>query len=119
MVTQLSSFLENPGQHHCNAAVRVPRYLKSTRQHGIIYHGGTDNVTFKAHSDDDWGSHVDDRRSVSGVITMIGNAPIVFKSQFQRTVALSSAKAECMALRMCVQEVLWTRAMLIDMGMLQ
>ncbi|KAE9292008.1 hypothetical protein PR003_g24876 [Phytophthora rubi] len=45
--------------------------------------------------------------------------PVVFKSKFQRTVALSSAEAEYMALSLCVQEVLWTRAMLTDMGTLQ
>ncbi|KAE8914091.1 hypothetical protein PF005_g23366 [Phytophthora fragariae] len=52
-------------------------------------------------------------------MVMIGNAPVVFKSKFQRTVALSSAEAEYMSLSLCVQEVLWTRAMLTDMGTLQ
>jgi hypothetical protein len=119
VVTQLSRFLENPGQQHWNAAVRVLRYLKSTRQHGIIYQGGTGSVTLKAYSDADWGTNLDDRRSVSGVMVMIGNAPVVFKSKFQRTVALSSAAAEYMALSLCVQEVLWTRAMLTDIGAIQ
>ncbi|OWZ15188.1 hypothetical protein PHMEG_00011211 [Phytophthora megakarya] len=49
---------------------------------------------------------------------MIGNAPVVFKSKFQRTVALSS-ESEYMALSLCVQEVLWLRAMLKDMGIEQ
>lgn len=40
----------------------------------------------------------------------------MFKSKFQRTVALSTAEAEYMALSLCTQEVLWTRAMLKDMG---
>uniref|UniRef100_A0AAV1TS81 Polyprotein n=1 Tax=Peronospora matthiolae TaxID=2874970 RepID=A0AAV1TS81_9STRA len=119
VVTQLSRFLENPGAQHWNAAIRVLRYLKTTRQHGIIYRGGTGSVTAEAYSDADWGSNLDDRRSVSGVMIMIGNAPVVFKSKFQRTVALSSAEAEYMALSLCVQEVLWTRAILTDMGMVQ
>uniref|UniRef100_A0AAV1VDZ4 Polyprotein n=1 Tax=Peronospora matthiolae TaxID=2874970 RepID=A0AAV1VDZ4_9STRA len=119
VVTQLSRFLENPGAQHWNAAIRVLRYLKTTRQHGIIYKGGTGSVTAEAYSDADWGSNLDDRRSVSGVMIMIGNAPVVFKSKFQRTVALSSAEAEYMALSLCVQEVLWTRAILTDMGMVQ
>ncbi|OWZ20507.1 polyprotein [Phytophthora megakarya] len=41
---------------------------------------------------------------------------VVFKSKYQRTVALSSAEAEYMALSQCTQEVLWTRAMLKDLG---
>ncbi|KAG3116517.1 hypothetical protein PI125_g4574 [Phytophthora idaei] len=49
-------------------------------------------------------------------MVMIENTPVVFKSKFQRKVALSSAEAEYMALRLCPQEVLWTRAMLKAMG---
>ncbi|GMF16735.1 unnamed protein product [Phytophthora lilii] len=89
--------------------------VKSTRDHGIIYERGSGNVTVEAYTDADWGSNLDDRRSVSGVMVMIGNGPVVFKSKFQRTVALSSAEAEYMALSLCTQEVLWTRAMLADL----
>ncbi|KAG3088906.1 hypothetical protein PI124_g16849 [Phytophthora idaei] len=115
VVTQLSRFLENPGLQHWKGAVRVLRYIKSTREHGIVYQRGSGEVTAQAYTDADWVSNIDDRRSVSGVMIMIGNAPVMFKSKFQRTVALSSAEAEYMALSLCTQEVLWTRAMLKDM----
>ncbi|OWZ19017.1 LOW QUALITY PROTEIN: Integrase, catalytic core protein [Phytophthora megakarya] len=69
-------------------------------------------LKFEAFTDADWGSNIDDRRSVSGIMVMIGNAPVVFKSIFHRTVALSSAEAEYMALSLCI---LWLRAMLKDM----
>nr|CAI72292.1 putative polyprotein [Phytophthora infestans] len=121
VVTQLARFLEDPGTQHWKAAIRVLQYLKSTRHHGIVYKSGTSGfgtqaVKAEAFTDADWGSNIDDRRSVSGVMVMIGNAPVVFKSKYQRTVALSSAEAEYMALSLCTQEVLWTRAMLKDMG---
>ena len=92
------------------------QYLRSTREHGIVYQGGSGSVTAEAYTDADWGSNTDDRRSVSGVMVMIGKAPVVFKSKYQRTVALSSAEAEYMALSLCTQEVLWVRSMLKDMG---
>ncbi|KAE9023480.1 hypothetical protein PR003_g13857 [Phytophthora rubi] len=98
VVTQLSRFLENPGQQHWNAAVRVLRYLKSPRQLGMVYQGGTQSVTLMVYSDADWGTNLDDRCAPSGVMVMIGNAPVVFKPKFQRTVTLSSAEAEYMAL---------------------
>ena len=47
---------------------------------------------------------------------MIASALVVFKSKYQRTAALSSTEAEYMTLSLCTQEVLWTRAMLKDMG---
>ncbi|KAE9311163.1 hypothetical protein PF008_g20274 [Phytophthora fragariae] len=115
LVTQLSRCLENPGLQHWRAAILVLRYPKTTREHGIVYQG-CDDVTVEAFTDADWGSNIDDRRSVSGVMVMMGNAPVVFKSKFQRTVALSSAEAEYMALSICLQEVLWTRVMMKDMG---
>ncbi|GMF50849.1 unnamed protein product [Phytophthora fragariaefolia] len=62
VVTQLSRFLGNPEQQHWSAAVRVLRYLKWTRQHGIIYQRGTSSGTLKAYSDVDWGTNIDDRR---------------------------------------------------------
>ncbi|OWZ19134.1 polyprotein [Phytophthora megakarya] len=84
VVAQLSRFLDNPGLEHWRAAIRVLRYLKTTREFGIA----------EAYTDADWGSNIDDRRSVSGVLVMIGNAPVVLKSKFKRTVALSSKEAE-------------------------
>ncbi|GMF40942.1 unnamed protein product [Phytophthora lilii] len=74
-----------------------------------------DKVVLEAYTDANWGSNLDDRRSVSGIMVMIGDAPVVFKSKYQRTVAVSLAEAEYMALSLCTQEVLWTRAMLKDL----
>ncbi|CAH0482083.1 unnamed protein product [Peronospora belbahrii] len=60
-------------------------------------------------------------RSLIGCLMYIATghsirAPVVFKSKYQRTVGLSSAEAENMALSLCMQEVLWVRAMLKGMG---
>uniref|UniRef100_A0AAV1UBQ4 Polyprotein n=1 Tax=Peronospora matthiolae TaxID=2874970 RepID=A0AAV1UBQ4_9STRA len=116
VITQLSRFLENPGQQHWKAAIRVLRYLKTTRDYGIIYDGSASEVTATAYTDADWGSNIDDRRSVSGIMVIIGGAPAIYKSKYQRTVALISAEAEYMALSLCTQEVLWVRALLKDLG---
>jgi hypothetical protein len=101
IVTQLSRFLENPGQQHWKAAIRVLRYLKTTKDFGIIYNGNDGKVVLEAYTDADWGSNLDDRRSVSGIMIMIGGAPVVFKSKYQRTVALSSAEAGYLVLSLC------------------
>lgn len=116
VVTQLSRFFENPGQQHWKAAIRVLLYLKMTREFGITYDGSANEVQATAYTDADWGSNIDDRRSVSGIMVMIRGAPVVFRSKYQQTVALSSAEAEYMALSLCTQEVLWVRAILKDLG---
>ena len=46
---------------------------------------------------------------------MINGAPVLFKSNMQQSVALSTAEAEYMVLSLCVQEVLWTRSLLKEM----
>ncbi|CAH0478580.1 unnamed protein product [Peronospora belbahrii] len=97
--SKLSRFLNNSRLQHWSAAIRVLRYFKTTHQHGIIHKSGTSSVSAEAYSDAEWGYNLDDRRSVSGVMIMIGNSPVVFKSKFQRTIALSSAEAGYMALK--------------------
>ena len=79
-------FLKNLGQQHLNSAVRVIRYLKTTHQHRIIYQYGYGSVTAEAYSYAYWGTNLDDRRSVLGVMVSIGKAPVLYKSKFQRTV---------------------------------
>ncbi|OWZ22992.1 Integrase, catalytic core protein [Phytophthora megakarya] len=106
VVTQLSRFLANPGLEHWRPKLEF----------GFVYDRGSGEIKAEACTDADWGSSIDDRGSVSGVLVMIGNGPVVFKSKFQRTVALSSAEAEYMALSLCTQEVSWARAILKEMG---
>ncbi|TMW59504.1 hypothetical protein Poli38472_004573 [Pythium oligandrum] len=115
-VTHLSRFMENPGPRHWTAAIRVLRYLKSTRDYGISYGGDHEENTPVVFCDADWGTSVDDRRSVSGLVIMMNGGPIVFKAKYQSTVALSSSEAEYLALSLCGQEVMWVRTMLHDLG---
>ncbi|OWY91573.1 Retrovirus-related pol Polyprotein, partial [Phytophthora megakarya] len=73
--------------------------------HEIVYKKQKNGLKVEAFTDADWESKIDDRRSVSGIMVMIGNAPVVFKSKFQRTVALSSAEAEYMALSLSATQI--------------
>ncbi|POM64289.1 Retrovirus-related pol Polyprotein [Phytophthora palmivora] len=114
-VTKLSRFLENPGQKHWDAGIKVVRYLLKTKDVGITYDGllGTE---LTAYSDVDWTGNRDDRGSVSGMMLIICGAPVAWRSTFQKTVALSSTEAGYMALSECVKEVVWMRRLLKDLG---
>ena len=81
VVTQLSRFLVNPGQQHWKAAFRVLRYLKTTKDYGITYDGRAGELQIQAYTDADWGSNIDDRRSVLETMVMIGGSSAVFKSK--------------------------------------
>ncbi|KAG3076241.1 hypothetical protein PI124_g18406 [Phytophthora idaei] len=112
-VAQLSRFLENPGQNHWDAGIRVDRYLLKTKVVGITYDGqqGTELVAYS-----DWAGNRDDRRSTGGIMLMMCGAPVVWQSSFQKTVALISTETEYMALRDCVKEMVWMRLLLGLLG---
>ncbi|OWZ20869.1 polyprotein [Phytophthora megakarya] len=61
VVTQLSRFLENPRLQLWRAAIRVLRYLKTTRKHGVVYKKQKKGLKVEASTDADWGSTIDDR----------------------------------------------------------
>lgn len=82
VVTQLSSVFEQSGIQHLRAAIRMPRHLKSTCVHAIVYEGGINNIMVEAFADADWESNIDDRQSVSGMIVVLSNESVVYKSKF-------------------------------------
>ncbi|GMF23419.1 unnamed protein product [Phytophthora fragariaefolia] len=112
---RVSRFLENPGQKHWDAGIKVVWYLLKPKDVGITYDGllGTELV---AYSDADWTGNRDDRRSESGMILMMCGAPVMWCSTFQKTVTLSSTEAEYMALSNCAEDCVWMRRLLKDIG---
>ncbi|GMF54636.1 unnamed protein product [Phytophthora fragariaefolia] len=103
------------GEPHWDAGIKVVRYLLKTKDVGIVY-GGSLGTELEAYSDADWAGNRYDRRSVSGMMLMMCGAPVVWRSTFQKTVALSSTEAECMTLSECVKECIWMRRLLKDMS---
>ncbi|OWZ15148.1 LOW QUALITY PROTEIN: hypothetical protein PHMEG_00011264 [Phytophthora megakarya] len=53
MHRDLSRLLENPGQQHWKAAIRVLRNLIITRELGIVYNGIKGKVELSAYTDAD------------------------------------------------------------------
>ena len=104
-VGQLSGDSKRPSEEQWKAVIRVLRYLKSTSDMGITYIGSDQDLFFWAYSNANWANNKESRRSVSGIIVRINGAPVIFKSEIQQTVALSTAEAEYIALSLCMQEV--------------
>nr|CCA21616.1 putative polyprotein [Albugo laibachii Nc14] len=115
-VCELSRFLEKPYLAHWNAGIRVLRYLKTTSKLGLVFNSSNGNLAIEAYSDSGWGGSRDDRRSTSGIMVMVNGTPVVYKSRLQKSVALSSAEAEYMAMSMCGANILWVKQILLEMG---
>ena len=123
-VSELSRFVSNPGLVHLTAAKRVFRYLKTTIGDGIVYQtrlAVQDEEAFPVNTlwgfeDSDWAGCPDTRRSTSGWVLMLNGAAVSWKSKRQPTVALSSAEAEYIAGSSLVQEVIYLRKLLNNLG---
>ena len=66
------------------------------------------------YSDADWAGQTDDRRSTSGYVFFVAGGPVSWQSKTQKSVALSTAEAEYMALSDASKEALHLRALLVS-----
>ncbi|KAH9751748.1 retrovirus-related pol polyprotein from transposon RE1 [Citrus sinensis] len=113
-VNKLSQFLACPSVFHWQACKRVLRYLQSTAHYGLqFYNSGSLYLT--AFSDADWGSDLDDRRSVGGYCVYLGSNLISWSSKKQHIVSRSTAESEYRALALAAAEVLWITYLLKEL----
>ncbi|WMV43562.1 hypothetical protein MTR67_036947 [Solanum verrucosum] len=103
------------GSKLCVNTLHVLRYLRNDPTLGI-YLSKEPNYTITAYCDSNWNACPDSRKSVSGYIVLIGNCPVSWKSKKQTTVSLSSAEAECRAVRKVVGELVWIERLLHELG---
>ena len=109
----LARFSSKPNRNHWVAAKRVLRYLKGTTNFGLFYSDGSGVLGY---CDADWAGDMDDRKSTSGYVFQIAGGPVSWRSKKQGTVALSTAEAEYVALSSAVQECVWMRRLLAELG---
>jgi len=98
--SQLSKFLQHPGDTHLAAAYRVLAYV---RNQGINFHdpgAGKRNI-LSGWVDSDFASDVDTRKSVTGYLMSLNGGPIDWKAARQGGVTLSSSEAKFVAPSSC------------------
>ena len=111
----LSRFLANPGPSHWKGVKRVFRYLNGTKDFGLVFQK-TGQVCLEGFSDSDWAGDLDNRRSTSAYVMMLGGGAVSWKSKRQESVALSSTEAEFMASTAACKEVMWMKDFLSELG---
>ena len=73
-VQQLSQFLDCYSYTHWNAAIRIVRYLKGSRDLTLVL-GGDNDIKITGFTDSDWANCPDTRRSVGGYLFTLGSGP--------------------------------------------
>ncbi|KAK9200255.1 hypothetical protein WN944_015452 [Citrus x changshan-huyou] len=115
-VNKLSQFIAAPTVIHWQACRRLLRYLQSTTDFGLEFFS-TGKITLTTFSDADWGSDLDDKKSVSGYCIYLGDNLVSWSSKKQQIVSRSSAESEYRALALAVSEVLWILYVLKELKM--
>ena len=110
----LSRFNDKKTKASCDLATHLLRYLNAHRE-CIIEFSGTD-LDIHAFSDADWAGDILTRRSTTGYIVFAAGGPISWQSKLQTTVATSSMESEYMALYAGMQELVWIRGVLKELG---
>jgi len=73
-------------------------------------------VHVDGYTDADWAGNVSDRKSTSGYFTFVGGNLVTWRSNKQKVVALSSAKAEFRGMAKGLCELLWLKRLLTKIG---
>ena len=116
-VNVLSRYLHKPNESLWVAGKRVLRYLKGTSQLKLHYSKNQDPVLM-GWADADWNGDPVDRRSTTGYLFKLDaeSGAISWNVRKQPTVSLSSSEAEYQSMAAAVQEALYLRSLLDELG---
>lgn len=101
-VNKLARYNQAPSQAHWTAAKRILRYLKGTLTKKLVFQDNDEQLN--GFVDSDWAGDVEDRKSTSGFVLMLGRIPVSWESRKQKCVATSTFEAEYMAYSEIVKE---------------
>ncbi|GKE11069.1 retrovirus-related pol polyprotein from transposon TNT 1-94 [Tanacetum coccineum] len=101
---------------HLHTVKRIFKYLRGTINRGLWYLKDS-SICLTAYEDADHAGCQDTRRSTSGCMQLLGDKLVSWSSKRQKSTAISSTKAEYIALSGCCAQVLWMRSQLTDYGL--
>ena len=142
-VIKLSQYSAIPAANHYQAIRHVFAYLNHTKTEGLIYWRRTPRdglpeldpppprstptnaierpltrfpTDILAYSDSDWGTDSSHRRSVTGIVILMAGAAVIYLTQYQKAIALSSTEAEFVAASEAGKRTIYLRSILTDLG---
>ena len=123
-VSQVARFNHNPKKSHASAIKMIVRYLSRTKDKGTIVKP-TGDLLIDCYVDADFcglykkdpDSSVTSAKSRLGYIITLGGVPLVWKSQLQQEIALSTMMSEYHSLSQSLRVVLPIRSLLMEIVM--
>ncbi|PNX78271.1 hypothetical protein L195_g034248 [Trifolium pratense] len=119
-VCLVARFTDRPTKIHVTAVKRIMRYLKGTLSFGIVYKSNCKtNMKLKGWCDSDYAGNLDDRKSTTGYVFMLGSSAISWSSKKQPIVTLSTTEAEYVSTAACACQGVWLKNVLSYLKMKQ
>jgi len=113
-VSYIARFTTHPSAEVCRAINHVFGYLAGTMDLGINI-VKEDNSELIVYCDADYAGDVNDYRSTTGVLVLIGSTTVGWYSSKQTIVAQSSCDSEVLSMNFAAKEVVWLRGLLGEM----
>jgi hypothetical protein len=113
-VTKLLQFASNPTEEHLGKALYICRYLLGMPNYALVYDGPGNGLL--AYADSDWASNSNTRKSTSGYVVKLASAIFSWNTHAQKTIELSSTKAEYMSLSDTSHQLVWVRNLFSELG---
>jgi hypothetical protein len=117
-VIKLARFATNPSLVHISAIKKVLRYLKGTRDLGIIYSNKNINSKYlSGYCDADYAGDIASAKSTSGFIFYLACGLISWKSKLQSIIAQSTTEAEYIAINAALKEAIYIIGLLKELNL--
>jgi histone deacetylase 1/2 len=122
-VHQCARFTHNPRASHEKAIKRIVRYLKGTRDRGLVIKPNK-TLALDCHVDADFAGLFpsEDKldpvcaKSRTGYVITLGNTPVLWVSKLQSKIALSTTESEYTALSTAMRDVLPLRRLIDELA---
>lgn len=113
-INLVSKFLNRHGKEHWRTVKRIISYVAGTIEYGIEYKSGGSNLILQGYSDADFAGDVETRRSTTGYMFELAGGPVIWASQRQKLVTLSTTETEYVAASITSREAVWLRKLLSE-----
>ncbi|XP_034684185.1 secreted RxLR effector protein 161-like [Vitis riparia] len=111
VVSLINKFMDCLTKLHLQLAKRILRYLKGTIDFGVFYKKGG-NEELIAYTNSDYVRDLNDRKSTSGYVFMLGSGAMSWSSKKQPMVSLSTTEPEFLVATSFAYQAIWLRRIL-------
>lgn len=101
-----SRHLEDPSKEDVEGVKRVLRYLRGTAEYSLKFSAEA-KLDIVGYCDSDYAGDLEERKSTSGCVFMVGGSVVSWRSERQSVVATSTTEAEYIAAAEAVKELIW------------